>query len=536
MSISQNLKNRIKPGRTTALFFLLTQLSAHSVAQENCDTNVTVKTCLQYVDSLNTDTFHYLNYSKLFRFERKVDKYNAKIADHDDQLDHQKHVQFLSGHQTIEKIVHYFFCHENKNFSVDALTPETNEIIQRFLKLQHLSLLLDQVNKRTDRTDAHNQLVKKKLIHAISVQMKIIGDNTLPWYNYNITEKKWIKGIQIESANDLFALPAYKRNNDMDYTGSLKISISTDILKLNGPIPNLTYQNLIYGGEVYTPFFKDTNIFNQQYAYNVNDRPHGCFEYIGVESHGIGRRYNTRWTNQVRVGTIGGRFGHNFQYFLHRDISFSPYPTGWDAQISNPGRLAFQYNFKHEFQFLWKQSNAQDSAFRVVPSGSYEVAAGHFMSYVEVGFNLSTQNFKDRNQDNVMPLVRTYKENEKFQKVRGYLNLAISARGVIHNTMMEGYGVFCTKETDTGSFATASLYKMEYEDLRRVVFFSSFTLGLRFRNINLLYSHQIKSPEFSKNWEGVINIPSDNPDESSKTIQLSKYWHQYATIGLVYAF
>jgi len=450
-----------------------------------------------------------LNFNKLKRIKRAEKK---NIPRSDDLI-----VYYDSRKQYVELL----FQLEKDNYSQDKLTPITIRYINIFDSLRELTVMMRYVlNNLDSNSPVHHQLVREKLIHVISDQMKVIGDNTQPWYNYNTVEKEFIKGIQIESSNDLFRPGIIQGNSDVDYTGSLKISITTDFFKMNGLWPTQSYQNIIYGAEVYTPFFKDSTVFFNDTSYSEQDRPHASFQYIGYEFNGLSSNYKSRWSFSTKAGIIGTRFGYNFQYFLHRDISLSPYPYGWDSQIGNNGRLGLQLNGKYEYLLRPKLADLDDNQFKFYPSGSLEFAVGHYMTYGELGFNLSNKNFKSRNHDNILIPGKVFTGVNDSKLFKCFWDLNLSGRIVVHNTMLEGFGMFKTNETNQNSFAEESKYKLDKDQVRRLLLFTNIVFGAQFSKFNLFYKYSIKSPE----------VKIDDAVEINNT-SINERWHNYGTLG-----
>jgi|GEM_PF-6499576 len=320
------------------------------LAQTEKDSAVS-KNLEKLVEDVKANKTPRLNYLKLIR---TTNLYSTDTLGRDKLNKNQRNTlnentSFLFDFKKYSILVDSLFSYESDNYSRTELKEYTLETIAEFDSLNDLTIILRYVfNKLDTNSTSQEQFIRKKLIHAVADQMKLIAENTQAWYNYNTVEKQWIRGIQIESSNDLFTIGGFQKNNDMDYTGSLKVSISTDLFKMNGLFPTQSYQNIIYGAEVFTPYFKD---FTTDSSFNLNDRPHANFKYLGYEFNGISFNYRRRWSFSTKIGIIGSRFGYNFQYFLHRDISLSPYPYGWDAQIAKEGRLGLQLNGKYECYF-----------------------------------------------------------------------------------------------------------------------------------------------------------------------------------------
>jgi hypothetical protein len=528
--------------RNTLIILLLVGANCSLYAQQ---TNRSVKELIQMVNRIEQDTFD-LNYNRYDRYQR-IEKKRENI----DSLESAKlaepptffvkktikkyQIGFLaradepiSSIQCSKTISDELFRLERNNFSETKLTPETLEVLQSYSELKALSVLLEFVTRHRFGADAHYSLVREKLISAISLEMKIMADNTYPWYNYETQDKRILKGIQLEHGNDLLTFNLFQTNNDMDYTGALKLSLITDLFKMRiGPVKK-SYQVFTYGGEVYTPYFRDTTIFIKNDTFHVLDRPHASFHYIGFENHGIGDKSWARWAVDIKVGIMGGRFGYNFQNILHRDISLSPAPVGWDAQIAYPGRLAIQTRFKYEHIILPKTANKTGSRIRFFPTGSAEIAAGYFMTYGQIGLNISTHNFNYKNSHSTLSKTRYSNQVDRMRRIRLFGDYDIALRYVKHNSTLEGFGMFKTKEDSLESFAQKSIYRIPEDNVKRVVLYNNFTVGLQFPSFNVFYRYSIKSPEFRS--QGFFKDANGDP------VVPTTRWHHWATIGATFIF
>ncbi|MFT5821248.1 MAG: hypothetical protein ACI8ZM_002500 [Crocinitomix sp.] len=503
-----------------------------------------VKQLIQMVNTIEQDTFK-LNYNRYDRYQRAYRKQQIidsleninlvdppiknrkieKVKEHKEFLVEEE--ESLNNLQTSKTISDALFRLELNNFSETKLTPQTLQVLQSYSNLKALSILLEFVTRHRYGGDAHYSLVREKLILSISKQMKIIADNTLPWYNYETQDKQILKGVQLEHGNDLLRIPLLQKNSDMDYTGALKLSLITDLFKMRIGKVNKSYQVFSYGGEVYTPYFKDANIFSKNDTFNILDRPHASYQYVGFENHGINDKGTVRWVTDIKVGVMGGRFGYNFQNILHRDISLSPAPVGWDAQIAYPGRLALQASYKHE-RMLPKAASYSGSDIKFVPSISGELAVGFFMTYAQVGLNVSSHNFNYKNSHNTLSKTRYSNQIDRMKRIRFFYDYDISLRAVIHNSTLEGFGHFVTNEDSEKSFADKSKYKLDKKNVRRAVLYNNLTLGLQFPSFNFFYRYSMKSPEFRSS-NSFLDIDGD-------VINPSTRWHKWGTIGVTFIF
>lgn len=506
--------------------FSITTLLGQNDVEPDSTAAVSIGSILKLCETLQqADTFE-LKYNKIRKFERieNLDKDSINDGQSDYLQEWRKTLKHYLESKTVSDFIYKL---EADNYDRQQLSNETYKVLESYTSLKALSALLSIVQGQSFVHDTHKQFVQKKLIHTISVQMQTIAENTLPLYNYPTIEKKWFKGFQIEHANDLLHFGMFQKNNDMDYTGGLKFSIITDLLKLDLFNPTQSYQLITYGGEVYTPYFKDTSLFKTADATNPLDRPHGSFQFIGLENHAIGKYYKSRRTSNIRLGIIGSPFGYNFQFYLHRDLSVSPAPIGWDAQIGFPGRLALQGNYKYERLLDGKQADpAKSNRLRIVPSFSIEAAAGHFMTYLESGFNLSTHNFREKNQINIVSKAYTTKRTQVIKKAVFYADLNITVRGVIHNAMLDGFGLFVTGEENPLAFAKKSKYFLPRSRVRPLVLFTNLSFGWQLSKFNVFYKYSIKSPEY--NSSGLL----DAVNKKGENISPTAYWHHYGSLGI----
>jgi hypothetical protein len=523
--------------RTTVFILLLIGTNYALYAQQS----PSVKELINMVNRIEQDTFS-LNYNRYDRYQRIENKAqigdslkNINLPDSSKFLLNKFQKTFLTNKdeplnsiRDSKTISDELFRLERHNFSETDLTSETLAVLQSYSELKALSVLLEFVTRHRFGGDAHYSLVREKLISTISKEMKIMADNTLPWYNYETQDKRILKGLQLEHGNDLLTFGLAQYNDDMDYTGALKLTLITDLFKSRFGKVNKSYQVFTYGGEVYTPYFKDTAIFTENDTFNVLDRPHACFEYIGFENHGINDKGTARWATAIKVGIIGGQFGFNFQNVLHRDISLSPAPVGWDAQVAYPGRLAIQTSYKYERLLRSKTAKNSGSGIRFVPSISGEIAAGFFMTYAQIGLNISTHNFNYKNSHNTLSKTRYSNQIDRMKRIRFFGDYDLSLRGVKHNTTLEGFGFFGTNEANKKSFADKSKHVIDGTNVRRAVLYNNLTMGLQFPSFNVFYRYSIKSPEYRSNGS-LITFEGNVLDPSTR-------WHHWATVGVTFIF
>ncbi|MBE0620330.1 MAG: lipid A deacylase LpxR family protein [Burkholderiales bacterium] len=95
------------------------------------------------------------------------------------------------------------------------------------------------------------------------------------------------------------------------------------------------------GHSMYTP--SDIKLAPDQLA--PDDRPYAAWVYVGFyrELFASDGRY---WRYGLDVGCIGPcAKGEQLQTFIHRNITHSPIPQGWSAQIHNEPGVVFRYEY-----------------------------------------------------------------------------------------------------------------------------------------------------------------------------------------------
>lgn len=424
-------------------------------------------------------------------------------------------------------------------YSFDGLTDCSIQLIQKLQSSDQVQSISRGINKKLESKNAVSQklVLEEKLQIALSNQMRVLSREQEAWYIYASKNREIIKGISISSSNDLFRLAAFlpedkevsknffQRNSDMDYTGGLKIEILTDYLKISGRSNTKTYQRLFFGADVYTPFFKDTSIFDRDTSYNLSDRPHASFQYFGYGTSGISQKGKYKWDLNIKLGKIGGGKANSLQTGLHQDLSFSPKPEGWGAQVANPGRLGWSVEYGGE----WQLTKEPKSIYLSVP---FQLSLGSYMTYPKAGLRISNREIKTINSNYIM--AKNERRNEyRFKSF--YWSFDVLYTRMIHNTMLEGFGVVKTKEDDS-DFGLPSKHKLNNDDpknkqLNRDIVNLNFTLVKQFRNNAIFYRWSAISPEtrFTQ------TNPLDVNGEYTLGVDLDKRWHQWGTIGLIIA-
>ncbi|HZY79282.1 MAG TPA: lipid A-modifier LpxR family protein [Cyclobacteriaceae bacterium] len=386
--------------------------------------------------------------------------------------------------------------------------------------------------------------LRDKLMLAIGERMNRQDKEEFSMYEFPSDHKDVVKFTGIRTGNDLFTMAGlydlaflpnnkfvrdgnllFQRNDDRDYTGSLLVEIGTDYLNLHGSNPAKSYQTFLYGFDVYTPYFRDTIKFPTDTSSNKLDRPHASFQYFGWSRKALSFNSKIRWQVTLKVGKIGGSAGAKFQNALHQDISYSPRPKGWGAQIANGGRVGFSIEYKWERQW-------GDHRSKILPSIFFDAKLGTYMTTGALGLQMSNKTFAKSNPNFITLYKR--RSSEKLMSLIGHrlmYNVAFSVCRVVHNTMLEGYGILSTNEDKNDKLTPRSLYKLESDEVKRWTALLNISLSYSTKYITYFYNWKSFSPETTK---GNIKIrsPWAGPNGEHAEMDISKRWHHFAEIGV----
>ena len=428
------------------------------------------------------------------------------------------------------------------------ISPDTRRLISS-KNDPYILVLLDRAIHNRDTLSGHLHL-KTKFLKEVSNQTNLIMKEKYPYYNYATQQKELIKFVSIRSGNDLFTLAGlyslalpddkhirdgntfFQRNDDRDYTGSFLLEIGTDYLKAMRRRPVKTYQTILYGFDVYTPYFRDTLKFPNDTSYNRKDRPHASFQYFGWSKKGLSRRNKYRWATTIKFGKIGGNIGAKFQNALHQDISYSPRPRGWSAQISNGGRIGFSVEYEREFwpiDITMPKQHESNSWKKLHGSVFIEEKLGTYMTTSGLGVRLTNKSLARNNQNFINHRIRQH----VYDFVDNLMySISFKATYVIHNSMLEGYGIFKTHETDNDPLTPHSIYYLNMEpgqkQVRRMNYVLNTSISYTTRFGTLFYNWKSISSETNL---GLIGIPSP---ASNKEMDISNRWHHFAEIGFTF--
>lgn len=337
----------------------------------------------------------------------------------------------------------------------------------------------------------------KKNLSIVEQHMSHLLEYNFVQYKNSNTSNQVIKGVNMEMDNDLFGFTNY----DMNYTGGGRVEITTDYLKMRlFPFANaekiLSYQGVSLGFKAYTPFIRDTSIFNAPDSYDVNDRPFASYTYIGRSKYRIHSGGHMRMRSDFTLGVIGGDVGNVIQSVIHRDQFVSSLkPYGWDSQIAEGGRFAWNIDNQLDLM-LYSGSgdifdmNRANASWINIPT-SFDVHFGNELTAVGVGLGFSTLSFKERSGNEDIRL-----HNSK--KIRFLVNVNARYSYVIHNSMLEGIGIFETFADDDDPLAPTDIYRLEANEVVRHLFIADIFIGFRTMKSTVYWKLTMNTKEYYK--------------------------------------
>lgn len=417
--------------------------------------------------------------------------------------------------------------------NVDALTFQ-NDIrnLQNYNTVQYLyESLKSWLELNEQNKSSKNYEVLKNKMAVLETHLLDITSDTFYKYDFTEISHKKIKDITISTQNDLF-LPGL--NRDMGYTGGLQLDIGTDYMKMR-LIPYIngdnivSYQSFTCGFKVFTPYLRDTVDALKLLSYQ-HDRPFASTQFIGRTKYRMNRRGHVRHTGQFQLLIIGGQIAPYFQKLLHKDVAVSSVkPVGWNNQISNGGRLGFHIYHKFDFMLFSEKASifgTKTPFFRYLnPFLTVDLQASHERSFVGAQLSFSSQDFfnsSGNHQDFQL---------KKLQKIRVDYLLNFRYQYVIHNSLLEDFGMFERAADDPFDDEFLSVYFLQKNQIRRNVFTFNLQLNCRYRNVTFFYQVFLNTKEFT---ERALPTTIDPGYAEILTERFSYKWYGTGALGFVF--
>jgi hypothetical protein len=438
-------------------------------------------------------------------------------------------------------------------------------------------------------------------LKIISTRLSTVQAKNYILYQSPYAQNKKIKTIEFSIDNDVFMFDRYVwdkgLNQDREYTGGGTIGFTTDYIKwrwlnlrwLNcqllcelicGRKKNseneiiqsnrqmLSYQSIKLGMQFYTPYIKYRNNYDLADSIHLRDRPFGSYVYLERSKFRIWAKGLARLQGDFQIGKIGTELGRNVQATLHKDVSVSSQKVyGWTRQVHHGGRWAFQINKKLDL-LLFSNTNSYISFLhspfpknnttntktplpwkRLNIYSSSEVFCGTYYTAFGTGVFFSASDFKKQSGQNML---LPAKRNDKLYAFNW--DVGIRYRRVVHNTMLEGFGILKTDDDDVFDDENKALYVLKSDQINRNLFIVDAKLAMRFRKMSVFYTRTFNTKEHKVGSENIdykkyieISTTMNRPNTSQEDKayfngdminELQKFdkrkWYGFGRIGLIW--
>lgn len=208
--------------------------------------------------------------------------------------------------------------------------------------------------------------------------------------------------------------------------------------------------------------------------------------WLGVEYSFHVKEDNHVNSLTLSVGTTGeSSFGQPAQNWVHRNISNSPLFQGWDSQVPSELTVNLHYDHKQRFRNLSKLGSRG-----LEVDGYYEggLAAGNFRtdSYIgglaRIGYRLPSSFSTPRVQLGSYGHQLFSDTQDYGKKFSAFAFAGLRGTAVLHDITLDG-PVF--REFDTGVASKTLVGEL------------LLGIGLRYKNIDMIYSRALRTDEFS---------------------------------------
>jgi hypothetical protein len=393
----------------------------------------------------------------------------------------------------------------------------------------------------------------KKIRTSIRKRLNEIMEREFTFYRVSEAAKKPIKGLYLDHANDFF-FPGY--NDDRDMTGSFRIEVFTDWLKIRIMSPFTdnplnfngrawySHQSLVIGGEGYTGYLRDTSRYRTLSSVDSTDRPFASTVYFGRAKYRLFNDGFYKVNSLIRVGSIGAGGPDKVQSTIHRDITVgSLKPNGWGAQIAAGGRISINYEVTHEKMliseglFLTKGLTKRLNYFKnnapswINLSLPVELKVGHELTSITAGLNLSNMNFKTSGGIN-MPFTN-HPVSKKYDWLKNHfgINYKYSIRYVVRNPLLEGYGIFKHKP-DEDPASPIDRYILTKGQVNQWIQFHEINASIKLKFVAVIFGFKVWSPEFNL----PVNHMRYTGSPKGHEIHNAHPWNHIGKLGLLFGF
>jgi hypothetical protein len=397
-----------------------------------------------------------------------------------------------------------------------------------------VEILLNYYEDFVQKGDVLNipEAMQKRNFDLISARLTTIQSNNYVMYQSPLAQARKIKAVYIHMDNDVFAV-GRDVNQDREYTGGGAVGINTDYLKcrwfnfrwisdyifktryfgknvMQAKRMSLSYQSIRLGMHFFTPYIRYRENFALADTLFKQDRPFGSFIYVERSKHRVATKGVWRGESSLQIGKIGTNAGRDIQATLHKDaITSSQKVYGWEKQVANGGRWAAQVNYRVDFLLLSNTNKYISALTTLFPNNiginmksvpywrrlnlynSSELFIGTYYTALGTGLFLSAMDFKSQSTQN---MIAARKKNV-FECGFNW-ELGARYRRVVHNTMLEGLGLFKTFEDDPYDDESESVRLLAKDEIRRNMLLLESKLSFRFRKSTLYLCNTLQTKEY----------------------------------------
>lgn len=325
---------------------------------------------------------------------------------------------------------------------------------------------------------------------------------------------KYFRGASLFSENDL--LNRTLKNDDDNYTGSLKVSLRYDVVKKGEfwrvtsvivPLPfsvhkeeeDLETFKFAAGFVLFTPQILDRAVVDP------NDRPFASYKFLELTHSNRfiqSEHLQVFFDRTLMFGKMGKNLARDFQVSIHANPKLSgdrPLSTlGWSTQLAAgkmndkggyPGEFAFNYNAT--LGLIWC-SKPEEKIFDLNPHlrPSTTLLLGTYLNKLSIGSRINV--FGNYSGKDIFTTAATIPVDQSF-----ILYFTPSFGYVMHSSVLQGRPFGLNKN---------DLYHLTSDQVKRGVWDFELVFGYQYKRFALLINELWRSQEFilpgAKKWHG----------------------------------
>lgn len=444
----------------------------------------------------------------------------------------------------------YIRCNLNTGFGRAVNQREYLSYLTNYANLQRMYITYERfVN---DLSIAQQQSMHispadaKEYLQLIGNRMHEVEQKQFALYQTYNAPKSGVKAFNFNHGNDVLGIGIH--NQDQDMTGNFRFEFSTDHFKArwlnvswlgsgilgckkyaanrahklkNPKYSMLSYQNISFGGDGFTPYIRYKNNFELADTLHQHDRPFGSYVYIERRKFRLWPNGLIRHNGTFQIGMLGLMTGQYLQAELHKDAIYDSQKVyGWEKQVGYGGRWLMQLNHEADF-LLYSCTNKFKSIFAPKrpqnfedkPSGNDAVQRafgnpkrpyaglniilntkaqyGGYLTAFTTGITISTLDFLHQSGHNVV----TSRRDNLFD-FGWHIEAGFKYRYVVHNSMLEGLGYIKTFPDDAYDDESESVHVLQKGEVNRNLWLADFKLVFQWRKMTFYYQLHLSRIEY----------------------------------------